>query len=101
MTKSQEQKVDEYFVSCEAHCVPMMTDGYGAKKLILLKCFWLNPSGKESSCVSIVVPVLSEDRRKFEYRTMVVGWRCTECGRILFGTCLEDLLHAPCCGNDL
>ena len=97
MTKFEDLKVDEYFISCEAHCIPRITSEYELRKLVLLKCFWLNPPGKESSRVSIVVPILSGDKRKFEQRTIVVGWRCEECKRVLFGTCIEDLLHDPCC----
>jgi len=97
MTKFEDLKVDEYFISCEAHCILKLTAGGAQRKLVLLKCFWLNPPGKESSRVSIVVPILSGDKRKFEQRTIVVGWRCEECKRVLFGTCIEDLLHDPCC----
>jgi hypothetical protein len=100
MTEFENWKADERFISCEAHCVPIMTAKYALRKLVLLRCFWLNPPGKESSRVSIVVPVLSETKRKFEQRTMVVGWRCAECKRVLFGACIEDLMHAPCCGKE-
>jgi hypothetical protein len=32
-----------------------------------------------------------------EQRNMVCGWKCQRCAAVLFGTCINDLKHSPCC----
>lgn len=65
------------------------------------KLWWQRPPGKQSTRVSLDVPVLSEDKRAIEPRNMVCGWKCQRCAAVLFGTCINDLKHSPCCEDYL
>lgn len=91
----------ESFTACDVHCIPVINaQGDTISGLGLRRVFWLNPPGKSSSQVEVSVPLLADDNLRFENRSLVVGWKCLKCNRILFGTCIEDLLHAPCCGME-
>jgi hypothetical protein len=82
-------KDDQSFIHAEA--VKLTQD------VIAVKVLWLQPPGKRSTRVSVDVPTLSEDKRTIEQRNMVYGWKCQRCAAVLFGTCINDLKHSPCC----
>jgi hypothetical protein len=89
MSKFTEWKEDKHFIGAEA--VRILDD------VIAVKAFWLNPPGVRSARVGIDVPLLSDDQRTTEQRSLVVGWRCERCKTLLFATCISDLWHLPCC----
>ena len=89
MSKFTDWKDDQSFIHSEA--VKLTQD------VIAVKVLWLQPPGKRSTRVSTDVPTLSENKRTMEQRNMVYGWKCQRCAAVLFGTCINDLKHSPCC----
>ena len=89
MSEFTDWESDNWFTASEA--VKLTQD------VIAVKVLWLQLPGKRSTRVSTDVPTLSEDKRTIELRNMVCGWKCQRCAAVLFGTCINDLKHSPCC----
>ena len=97
MSEFTDWRNDQCLTNSEAVKIPVaMVDGFGA--VVAVKVWWLQPPGKRSTRVSVNVPLLSDDDKQIvEHRNMVAGWRCSRCKTVLFGTCVGDLRHSPCC----
>ena len=93
MSDFTDWKDDQHFVASEAVRIDLLGKDY----VIVARAWWLNPVGFRSTRISIDVPELSEDKRSVVYRNMVAGWKCGQCNAVLFGTCISDLYHSPCC----
>ena len=91
MSEFTNWKDDQHFIHSEAVCLITGQD------VLAVKVWWLNPPGFKSTRVSIDVPMMSADMRTIERLDMVAGWRCNKCNTLLFGTCIADLRHSPCC----
>ena len=100
MSEFTDWKDDQSFIHAEA--VKLTQDVIDSRQdVIAVKVLWLQPPGKQSTRVSLDVPVLSEDKRTIEQRNMVCGWKCQRCAATLFGTCINDLKHSLCCDDYL
>jgi hypothetical protein len=100
MSEFVDWRDDLCFINSEAVKLPITVPG-GFDAVIAIRVWWLQPPGKRSTRVSIDVPLLSDDKLTIEQRNMVAGWRCSQCKTVLFGTCIDDLQHSPCCGEAL
>lgn len=90
-TYPQEMTDEEQLMRSEYACLPRITSS-GVDRLLLERVLWVNPKHVVSTNVNIEVPLLDNEGR-LEHRSVVVGWKCHECGVTIFATTLNELHH--------